>query len=67
MQQIAFFYAHIQDLFSFFSPSGLSKVSYDAQVHMLLFFFFRGGAVAQSVERSTPNEEVPGSIPVMAA
>ena len=26
-----------------------------------------GGAVAQSVERATPGEEVPGSIPAMAA
>ena len=26
-----------------------------------------GGAVAQSVERSTPGEEVPGSIPPVAA
>ena len=25
------------------------------------------GAVAQSVERATPGEEVPGSIPVVAA
>ena len=25
-----------------------------------------GGAVAQSVERPTPGEEVPGSIPVVA-
>ena len=27
----------------------------------------RGGAVAQSVERTTPGEEVPGSIPAVAA
>ena len=26
-----------------------------------------GGAVAQSVERATPGEEVPGSIPSVAA
>ena len=26
-----------------------------------------GGAVAQSVERATPGEQVPGSIPVVAA
>ena len=26
-----------------------------------------GGAVAQSVERATPGEEVPGSIPAAAA
>ena len=26
-----------------------------------------GGAVAQSVERSTPGEEIPGSIPAVAA
>ena len=26
-----------------------------------------GGAVAQSAERSTPGEEVPGSIPAVAA
>ena len=26
-----------------------------------------GGAVAQSVERATPGEEVPGSIPAVAA
>ena len=28
---------------------------------------FPGGAVAQSVERATPGEEVPGSIPAVAA
>ena len=28
---------------------------------------FMGGAVAQSVERATPGEEVPGSIPAVAA
>ena len=27
----------------------------------------RGGAVAQSVEHATPDEEVPGSIPTVAA
>ena len=26
-----------------------------------------GGAIAQSVERATPGEEVPGSIPAVAA
>ena len=26
-----------------------------------------GGAVAQSVERATPGEEIPGSIPAVAA
>ena len=26
-----------------------------------------GGAVAQSIERTTPGEEVPGSIPAVAA
>ena len=26
-----------------------------------------GGALAQSVERATPGQEVPGSIPAMAA
>ena len=28
---------------------------------------FRGAAVAQSVERSTPGEDVPGPIPAVAA
>ena len=27
---------------------------------------YEGGAVAQSVERATPGEEVPGSIPAVA-
>ena len=27
----------------------------------------KGGAVAQSVERASPGEEVPGSIPAVAA
>ena len=31
------------------------------------FYFHKGGAVAQSVERATPGEEVPGSIPAVAA
>ena len=30
-------------------------------------FFLCGGAVAQSVERATPGEEVSGSIPAVAA
>ena len=29
-------------------------------------FSFKGGAVAQSVERATPGEEVPGSISAVA-
>ena len=29
--------------------------------------YLAGGAVAQSVERATPSEEVPGSIPTVAA
>ena len=29
--------------------------------------FLKGGAVAQSVERATPGQEVPGSIPAVAA
>ena len=33
----------------------------------LLMNKFLGGAVAQSVERATPGEEVPGSIPAVAA
>ena len=37
--------------------------------YMLLWEFQRwlGGAVAQSVERATPGEEVPGLIPPVAA
>ena len=37
--------------------------------HTLLadFHFTVGGAVAQSVQHATPGEEVPGSIPVVAA
>ena len=35
--------------------------------HMPLQSFFLGGAVAQSVERATPGQEVPGSIPAVAA
>ena len=27
----------------------------------------RGGVVAQSVERATPGEDVPGSVPAVAA
>ena len=40
-------------------------------LQLLVFFLVRegggGGAVAQSVERSTPDEEVPGLIPTVAA
>ena len=32
-----------------------------------LFLIFNGGALAQSVERAIPGEEVPGSIPALAA
>ena len=34
---------------------------------LTLLFFSKGGVVAQSVERATPVEEVPGSIPTVAA
>ena len=34
---------------------------------IILLFWREGGAVAQSVERSTLGEEVPGSIPAVAA
>ena len=34
---------------------------------IFFFFFLGGGAVAQSAERATPGEEVPGSIPAVAA
>ena len=33
----------------------------------MLFTGIKGGSVAQSVERATPGEEVPGSIPAEAA
>ena len=39
--------------------------------HLFMFCLFicrnPGGAVVQSVERATPGEEVPGSIPAVAA
>ena len=35
--------------------------------HTHIYFNAMGGAVAQSVERATPGEEVPGSIPAVAA
>ena len=35
--------------------------------HVNSFHLIRGGAVAQSVERATPGQEVPGSIPAVAA
>ena len=46
------------------------------QCDKVVFFFItatayfltrQGGAVAQSVERATPDEEIPGSIPAVAA
>ena len=36
-------------------------------IKFVLFIECQGGAVAQSVERATPGEEVPGSIPAVAA
>ena len=38
----------------------------DGILWLVLFFFLEGGAVAQSVERAAPGEEVPGSIPAVA-
>ena len=35
--------------------------------YSICFTLLPGGAVAQSVERATPGEEVPGSIPAVAA
>ena len=49
---------------------------YGQEIFIVVFFFHftqtlwgggGGGAVAQSVERATPGEEVPGSIPAVAA
>ena len=41
---------------------------HDGQVDLLILLHVgSGGAVAQSVERVTPGEEVPGSIPAVAA
>ena len=36
-------------------------------VAMFTVLHILGGAVAQSVERETPGEEVPGSVPTVAA
>ena len=36
-------------------------------VYLFKRLLSEGGAVAQSVERATPDEEVPGSIPAVAA
>ena len=40
-------------------------------IQLIIMIFFwgggGGGALAQSVERATPGEEVPGSIPAVAA
>ena len=38
-----------------------------ARLLITLRLIFKGSAVAQSVERATPGEEVPGSIPAVAA
>ena len=56
----------------------MSKISNDANINFIALFLpiflceLGGGgggrgAVAQSVEHSTPGEEVPGSIPAVAA
>ena len=48
----------------------ISALSYTHAPHRGTFFLpppSHGGAVAQLVERTTPGEEVPGSIPAMAA
>ena len=36
-------------------------------LHFFVFLSIIGGAVAQSVERPTPGEEIPGSISTVAA
>ena len=39
---------------------------YDGQADLLILPHVGGGAAAQLVERATPGEEVPGSIPTVA-
>ena len=36
-------------------------------IHPIAYHCPQGGVVAQLVERATPGEEVPGSIPAVAA
>ena len=45
------------------TKEGLQNVSHCSSISMSVV----GGAVAQSVERATPGQEVPGSIPAVAA
>ena len=49
-------------------------LSHSLSAYLFSFFFLSlsrggggGGAIAQLVERATPGEEVPGSIPAVAA
>ena len=50
-------------------PSHYSSSSSSAPPLLLLLLLIGGGGggVAQSVERATPGEDVPGSIPAVAA
>ena len=48
------------------------KIDYSISSNLLNMIFFyqqceKRGVVAQSVERATPGEEVPGSIPAVAS
>ena len=48
------------------------RIFFQIVIYLLCFYlkihlYREGGAVAQSVERTTPGEEVPGSIPAVAA
>ena len=49
----------------------IKQVGYQIMITLSATFiscsYLSGGAVAQSVERATPGEEVPGSIPAVAA
>ena len=47
----------MQDIFEYFLDI----------MYKMLASEHRGGPVAQSVERATPGEEIPGSIPAVAA
>ena len=47
--------------------SGTIWVSYENQQATSPVHQVKGGAVAQKVERATRDEEVPGSIPAVAA
>ena len=57
---------HFEELSPFISPVLVVNALWSLLYYARILFIVVGGAVAQSVEHTTPGEDVSGSIPAVA-